>query len=227
MIQKSRTRASFWQKLLLGTSLALLFLVAVAAEKPAEEDCCEDEGCRIVFDPPRVDTPIPLGDNDVVKLWLECDGERRDAEFEIVIAGNKIDRLETKVWKSLVPCEGKTPPCVNVWIKKLEELSERDKRSTVTAVIVASEAPQTWAAAAASYVLIVLEGTNSLDMLAAAGVGTASLTIEAEYRDEKDQLHKTRASLPLKYDVVPILEEYLESAGEASKSHFKEIDLAE
>lgn len=138
---RNNSKATPLQRVVLFSSLAALFLVAVAAEEPGEESCCPEDECQIIFTPgsPQLD----LNEIKSVQVRVLCDGEERQANWQVTGFDSLL--LRSAVINNFV-CEGSgvTAPCVVVSAKAAGELSESAISRVRIQQAMSEEAPLIW-----------------------------------------------------------------------------------
>ena len=73
--EKEKKSASRRQKVLLVFLLIALLIFGIAAEQPAESDCCQPGSCEITLYPPRIEG-LNFGESAYVTVGIACEEKR-------------------------------------------------------------------------------------------------------------------------------------------------------
>jgi hypothetical protein len=183
-------RATWWQKALLVVCLLTLFLFGVAAEQPAQKDCCYGTPCQITLYPVRIDK-LEFGQKKYVTVQFECSGENTAGKISVKKAGAGISvKLNNDV--------------LEVTALELSKLSDENLLAIVRNEVLSRSKPGATMVETLKYPEFA---TPNLDTLLIQGNTAVKLT--GEYTDKDGKKHQVSCLYPVGLDIDAVMEKYL------------------
>ena len=196
---RNNSRATPLQRLVLFSSLAALFLVAVAAEEPGEESCCPEDECVIIFEPGSPE--VNLNGIKDVQVRVICDGEDRQADWQVTGFDSLL--LKTAFINNAI-CEGSgvTAPCVRVSAKAADQFSDRDISWVRTQRAMSEENPLLW------FACMQIQGVQTddpVDFIFYQGTDV-QVGVKATFNDSEGETRTVTRSLIVRVNLGDLLE---------------------